>query len=596
MKIFALLYLLISPMALAGAGVSLQGQLLKPDSFPVNASAVIFKVQLRSPGASNCLLYEETQTIDMSHSSGYFTLTLNGSGSTRTDAGLYSFERILQNRGTFNLPSACTYVAGLTDERKVVLSFNDGSGFEAFPAFGLTPAAQAVDSYSVGGFAASSLLRAVDSVGEPTTIAAFTPSQITSLLNFLSTGDAGGFTGALGGDVTGTQGTNTVERIRGVNVASGALTSGQSLVYDGTEWAGGVPSSFSGLLSGDVSGGQSTTSVTKLRGVNIKSGTLTAGQSLIYDGSQWAASTPSDFNGTLSGDVIGTQGATVVAKLAGTSLNISSPMPGQILKYDGVDWTAGADAGITSLAVGAGLTGGPTITSSGAIAVDVGTGVGQIVQLDGFARLPAVDASQLFNLPFRNRAIYSSSGSWTVPAGVTKVYVQLWGGGGGGSGGNTVGQIHGNGGGGGAYASEYISVTPGASMSVTVGTGGSGGTGGASPLAGSAGGSSTFGGVSAGAGAGAGAVTASYTNGGTSGATENIPGGIGGAGGNGSSGLGGFGGASPQGGSGGPGSYVNSTAGASGRAPGGGGGGGFATSLAASAGGNGAAGRVIIWY
>lgn len=589
MKLLTLLYLLISPMALAGAGVSLQGQLLKPDSFPVNASAVIFKVQLRSPGASNCLLYEETQTIDMSHSSGYFTLTLNGSGSTRTDAGLYSFERILQNRGTFNLPSACTYVAGLTDERKVVLSFNDGSGFEAFPAFGLTPAAQAVDSYSVGGFAASSLLRAVDSVGEPTTIAAFTPSQITSLLNFLSTGDAGGFTGALGGDVTGTQGTNTVERIRGVNVSNGALTSGQSLVYDGTEWTGGVPTSFSGLLSGDVSGGQSTTSVTKLRGVNIKSGTLTAGQSLIYDGSQWAASTPSDFNGVLSGDVTGTQGATVVSKLAGTSLNISSPTAGQILKYDGVDWIAGADAGITSLTIGSGLTGGPTITSSGSIAVDTGTSSGKIVQLDGSARLPAVDGSQLTNLPFKNRIIYDSSGSWNVPAGVTQIYVQAWGGGGGGGGASA--SVAGSGGGAGAYASAFFTVSSG-SLAVTIGGGGLGGNG----TAGTAGNATSLAAlISAGGGTG-GVYGLGVAAGGTSTAYENIAGGIGSPGAGGTLGIGGLGGSAPQGGSGGPGGYSIGSQGSVGTTPGGGGGGGFSNGVGGTKGGNGASGRLIIWY
>jgi hypothetical protein len=51
------------------------------------------------------------------------------------------------------------------------------------------------------------------------------------------------------------------------------------------------------------------------------------------------------------------------------------------------------------------LSGTPTLGT--AAALDVGTGVGNVVQLDGSSRLPAVDGSQLTNLP---------SGGWTYSA------------------------------------------------------------------------------------------------------------------------------------------------------------------------------------
>lgn len=53
---------------------------------------------------------------------------------------------------------------------------------------------------------------------------------------------------------------------------------------------------------------------------------------------------------------------------------------------------------VTQIIASTGLTGG-TITTTGTIAVDVGTSASKIVQLDGSARLPAVDGSQLTNLP-----------------------------------------------------------------------------------------------------------------------------------------------------------------------------------------------------
>ena len=50
------------------------------------------------------------------------------------------------------------------------------------------------------------------------------------------------------------------------------------------------------------------------------------------------------------------------------------------------------------VATGAGLTGGGDLTADRTLAVDAGTAAGQIVQLDGSARLPPVDASQLTGL------------------------------------------------------------------------------------------------------------------------------------------------------------------------------------------------------
>ena len=72
--------------------------------------------------------------------------------------------------------------------------------------------------------------------------------------------------------------------------------------------------------------------------------------------------------------------------------------------------------------------------------------------------------------------VYSSSATFVVPAGVTSVIVEAWGGGGGG------GRARGNpatggGGAGGAFARKTVAVTPSQSYAVTVGAGGIGGNG-----------------------------------------------------------------------------------------------------------------------
>lgn len=176
---------------------------------------------------------------------------------------------------------------------------------------------------------------------------------------------------------------------------------------------------------------------------------------------------------------------------------------------------------------------------------------------------------------FSNMQVFTSSGTFTVPAGVTKVKVTVVGGGGGGS---SYGGYGGAGGGG--TAIRIISgLTPGGTVSVTVGGGGAGGN--TAGSAGATGGTSSFG------------------------AFCSATGGAGQLGGNGQNGLGGIGsggdlnfagsaGAGSTGGSsfmGGGGTYLTGRAG---RAYGGGGGGGDGESDAG--GGAGAAGVVVVEY
>ena len=102
--------------------------------------------------------------------------------------------------------------------------------------------------------------------------------------------------------------------------------------------------------------------------------------------------------------------------------------------------------------------------------------------------------------------VFTSSGTWTQPAGVDTVLVTIYGGGGGGaSGGKSGGSGGGNGGGGGGGGYCYIRWLFGvtSSVSVTVGSGGAGGAyAGVNGVSGSKGGSSSFGSLTVNGGTG----------------------------------------------------------------------------------------------
>ncbi len=178
---------------------------------------------------------------------------------------------------------------------------------------------------------------------------------------------------------------------------------------------------------------------------------------------------------------------------------------------------------------------------------------------------------------------YDSGGTWVVPANITSVTVECWGAGGNGS----VAQvtplgsgIGGGGGGGGGYGTGVVSVLPGTTYNIYVGSGGSGLSSYSdlnNSIVGNAGANGT---VGFGGAAGSGSTSSGTAGLGTATAT----------GGNGGAAAGGGG----TGGSGG----APSTTGDTGTAPGGGGGGAGNTtnSLNTFIGGDGAAGRVKLTF
>ncbi len=198
----------------------------------------------------------------------------------------------------------------------------------------------------------------------------------------------------------------------------------------------------------------------------------------------------------------------------------------------------------------------------------------------------------------------TSTQTFTVPDGVTRVVIEVWGAGGAGA--------LGSGGGAGGYGRQRITVAPGDVLEVHNGDGGSAGLANPADDGEDTWVENTTASIEiirATGGAGASDTVGTSASGGTSSATFNISGGSGtrsiGATEYGDDAvpvdIGGAGGSCPQGGAGGRGSYgaladlTPASGPQSGRAPGGGGGGGFSTD-GSETGAAGANGRTVIWY
>lgn len=232
-----------------------------------------------------------------------------------------------------------------------------------------------------------------------------------------------------------------------------------------------------------------------------------------------------------------------------------------------------------------------------------GTGAGATTFWRGDATWGASVTNQLF----------TSSGTFTAPSGVTKVYVTMVGGGGGGGGGRDQGTGAGGGGGGGeSIIMMSYTVTPSSSYTVTIGTGGTGGSGGSNgapsgdgtdgnqtsfdgtitATGGSKGLGTDGGGGTGGSGAAANSLNGSSSTGGDRGSFA------GGTGANGAASVGGGGGGTYLG-TGGTGATGDGSTGGVGPANSGGGGGGGNRLVATGTGGtggSGAAGICIVMY
>ncbi len=131
--IFILTSVFCVAVSAAPANFSYQGQIVKPNGQPLEGSNVTFYIEILSPAPSECVLYEEYHTLNMTGSNGIFAFEVGDgtqSGSDYEDVNSLT-DALSNSIGTIS-PTTCVvgpnYTPSAGDGRQMRVTFDDGSG------------------------------------------------------------------------------------------------------------------------------------------------------------------------------------------------------------------------------------------------------------------------------------------------------------------------------------------------------------------------------------------------------------------------------------------------------------------------------------
>lgn len=168
-------------------GVTYQGRITNKEGQPLVAPSVKFLVWINagSPGSSECILYSEKFSNDMSDGTGGFSIVL-GMGQ-RTDSSTFPFENLFNPALKYPAMAQCSggFNKKPGDKLYLNVAFNPGDGFQTLAPAEITATPYSFDTVQVAGVPSTNVLRFTDVAATP--LAQNQYYELLALLNGTST-------------------------------------------------------------------------------------------------------------------------------------------------------------------------------------------------------------------------------------------------------------------------------------------------------------------------------------------------------------------------------------------------------------------------
>lgn len=356
-----LIALVFSAVATAEMNIPIQLRLKSPGGTYPTENNLSFKLVILAP-ATGCILREEdfsSQTI----TNGNVSISLGAGVRGVSDPSL-TLNQVYDNSKTKTgltcvdannaiISTGQSFVPANSDGRIIRVLTTIG-GEPVLANFNMRATPYAIQAESVGGKSASDLIvKDVSSQMNQTNLndLLLDLTRFNNLKNIALSGQANtavtatSFSGALTGDVNGTQTATSVDRIKGITISTIAPLMGQVLQFNGTQY---VPANVGGATVTSVAGKTGAVVLTSsdISGLGSAAGLnvgVAAGQVVQLDGTARipASTLPANALTTassFSGDVSGTSSTLSVDRIKGTAVNAAAPIAGQALVYDGTQW------------------------------------------------------------------------------------------------------------------------------------------------------------------------------------------------------------------------------------------------------------------
>ena len=325
---------LISAQAFAAPATSnFQAHINKPDGQPMQESSVTFTFSYRDPGNLCTLYVEEFPNINMTASNGDVSLKLGSGNRTHPAVGPLTYFSMFSNTASNIMPclEGGNYTPSLvTENRKLIVQFTTVNGLQTLGGLDIESvpyalyANEAENSKNLGGFTASLYAKFSD----VTTCTGGNLLQFNgTVFSCVAPGTPANFSGSLTGDVTGTQSSNVVSSLRGTPLVATAPTTNQVLQFNGTNWVPATVAFGGGTVTNVTSANAYLTvlngSTTPQLTVNVGTalGSVAAGNDTRIVGAfQTATTLGGDLSGTLPSPTVVTVGGKTSAQIS-TSVN-----------------------------------------------------------------------------------------------------------------------------------------------------------------------------------------------------------------------------------------------------------------------------------